>query len=139
MILQNIKEIESLKLEDLGLEDEYSYSRYEGYEIETDKEKIYLLITDSQSCCEHFGYICNEESDDFDAYYGCKITDIECIEEGSYNPILKLAGIESASMVDCLDCAFINIKFKQSTLQFAVYNHHNGYYGHDIRIVKIPK
>ena len=111
-----------------------------GFEIETDKEKIYLLIDADYQCNEDFGYICSEESEDFEAYYGCEIVSIEFIDDGDYNPNVQIEMIKSMqSYADVLDCAFINVKFKQSTLQFAVYNKHNGCYGHCVEFIRIPK
>lgn len=130
-----------LKIEELynyPIEENNYTSYYDGYKIETSKENIYLLISNYSKCCEHYGYICNEDYDDLSYYYGSKIVDIDCIEKGTYNPILKLADLEESD-IDVLDCAFINIKFEQSTLQFAVYNNHNGWYGHDVKIVRNPK
>jgi len=119
----SIKEIENFKL------DERYYGEYDGYEIKTDKDNIKILIDNGQYCCENAGYFA--VNDDLDYFIGADLlststTDLELEEK-----ILDEKDI-------CLDCGgvqFVTFGTDKGKFQLAVYNEHNGYYGHDIKII----
>lgn len=103
------------------------YSDYDGYVIITDKQEIKFGISNSQSCCEHWGYFSSE--DDFKEFVGADLIDIETVDT-----VLNIGKLKDEE-VDVDDCMFINVKTSNGLLQFAVYNSHNGYYGHDIKLI----
>jgi len=58
------------------------------------------------------------------------------LENNSEEVIIK---DENLSYTDCGDAVFLNIRTNRGNLQFAVYNAHNGYYGHSAYVVGIDK
>lgn len=116
---------------------EGEYKGMEGYKIVTDKQEILILINNSQQCCEEWGYeACSEKGiletqDDLDDYIGAEILDIEIVdtEKDIYKSLTdKVYRFYSSN------AEFVNVKTSKGKLQFAVYNAHNGYYGHKIYI-----
>ena len=116
---------------------EGEYKGMEGYKIVTDKQEIFILINNSQQCCEEWGYeACSEKGiletqDDLDDYIGAEILDIEIVdtEKDIYKSLTDRVYRFYSSNAE-----FVNIKTSKGKLQFAVYNAHNGYYGHTIYI-----
>lgn len=116
---------------------EGEYKGMEGYKIVTDKQEILILINNSQQCCEEWGYeACSEKGiletqDDLDDYIGAEILDIEIVdtEKDIYKNLTDRVYRFYSSNAE-----FVNIKTSKGKLQFAVYNAHNGYYGHKIYI-----
>ena len=118
------------------------YVKSEGYKITTNKQNIYILIEGGQQCCEEWGYeSCSSEGiietkDDFKDFIGAELISIESIEPEThngipiYNALLKQIGYDRSRIA----AEFVNIKTSNGLLQFAVYNCHNGYYGHNIYI-----
>ena len=118
------------------------YSKAEGYKITTNKQNIYILIQGGQQCCEEWGYeSCSSEGiietkDDFKDFIGAELISIESIEPEThngipvYNALLEEIGYDRSEIA----AEFVNIKTSNGLLQFAVYNCHNGYYGHSIYI-----
>lgn len=115
-----------------GLE---SYNNYEGFKIKTNKREIYILVSNGSSCCENWGHIASE--DDTKSFIGAEIIKYRCVDNADYKDC-ELTKKNAGEYVDVYDCAFIDLETSRGTLQFAVYNSHNGYYGHDIRIVERP-
>ena len=116
---------------------EGEYKGMEGYKIVTDKQEILILINNSQQCGEEWGYeACSEKGiletqDDLDDYIGAEILDIEIVdtEKDIYKNLTDRVYRFYSSNAE-----FVNIKTSKGKLQFAVYNAHNGYYGHTIYI-----
>ena len=104
-----------------------------GYAITTNEQVLKLMITDSQDCCENFGYFISE--DDVNDFIGAelidvKITDTE-LKEGNLKK-LEL-NVESESFEGGV--MFVDIVTSEGTLQFVAYNEHNGSYGHEAVII----
>jgi hypothetical protein len=93
----------------------------DGYEIVTDKQTIHILIDNEQSCCEQWGYLTSE--DDLNSFIGAELFGITKTDTE-----LKTYDLPEE------ECAviFVNLETSQGTLQFTVYNIHNGYYGHTV-------
>lgn len=106
-----------------------SYSNYDGFRIETEDEEMYFLINNFQSCCENWGtYLYTPE--DLREYVGA---DYLGYDESSCSEIensLKSEYVKSDAI------CFLNIHTSKGTIDFAVYNSHNGYYSHAV-ILKI--
>lgn len=100
----------------------------DGFKITTNKQEIFILIDNDQSCCEHWGYISSE--DRFDDFIGAKILGINQV--GLDLAIKNVKDFDFSS--DEMSAVFINVETSKGTLQFALYNSHNGYYGHSYRI-----
>ena len=105
------------------------YYNYDGFKIETEDEEIYFVIDNSQECCENWGtYLYTPE--DLKDYIGAKYLgyDEKSCEE-----------VENALKKECVnsdEICFLNILTTKGTIDFAVYNSHNGYYSHAV-ILKI--
>lgn len=108
------------------------YGGYDGYSIKTDKHEYLILIDNGQCCCENWGYFSNE--DDTEQFIGK-----ELIETRVSDTSLNSAKLEEKLPygVDSGSIQFVDFCFSDgSVCQFAVYNEHNGYYGHPIIFAK---
>ena len=105
------------------------YNELDGYEVKTDKNIWYVLIENGQSCCENWGYI--SSNDNLKDYIGKNLVEV----------VLTNTALNNKKIED-LYCnndqiQFVNFKFDDGdVLQLAVYNSHNGYYGHSILVAK---
>ena len=109
----------------------WGYSSYDGFEIKTTAHKYLILIDNDQSCCESWGYFASE--DDFSQYIGKELASVELTDTALNRKKVE----ESGYYDDCGGIQFVDFKMTNgSVLQFAVYNAHNGYYGHPIIVAK---
>lgn len=100
---------------------------YSGFIVITTSQKIELLISSDTECCENWGYFwCNDTPEDF---VGAKLLNVTCTDD-ALNTHKVLEYVDNINMA-----YFVNLETDRGTLQFVVYNEHNGYYGHDIRII----
>ena len=112
------------------------YGLYDGYEIKTNLHKYMILIDNAQSCCESWGYICSD--DNIDTFIGKTLIEVTLTDTALNMQKIKEVGLTSYEDDTSIDCygggiQFIDLRFTDgSILQFAVYNAHNGYYGHNI-------
>jgi hypothetical protein len=102
----------------------------EGYRIITDKHTFELLIDSEAQCCESFGYFACTE--DIKYFIGSTLLKVELTDTA-----LDKKLILDRERVNVDDTEYTNIQFVDFTtslgvLQIAVYNSHNGYYGHKI-------
>ena len=102
---------------------------YDGYKVSGTKEDIYLLIDNGQSCCEDWGYFSTE--DDTSQFIGAEILGIELTDTS-----LKTEPIEQIKYLDCGGVQFVTFKTSKGIFQLAVYNAHNGYYGHGVYVFR---
>ena len=103
------------------------YSDYVGYIISTDQQVIKFGIGAYQACCEDWGYFSSE--DDFKDFIGADLLEIETVSTA-----LNVEAFKTEA-VDIDSCMFVNFKTSKGLLQFAVYNEHNGYYGHEVKLI----
>lgn len=133
-----IEEIQDLTLSNI---EEFSnkarpggYASYDGYKITTSEQEYLILINNGQCCCERWGYFSSE--DDFSNYIGKTLLDVSLTDKALNTKKVE----ESKYYDDCGGIQFVDFRFTDgSVLQFAVYNAHNGYYGHPIIIAKNRK
>ncbi len=102
---------------------------WEGFIIQTTKQEIKILISNSSSCCERWGHF--STNDNLDDFIGAAITGIK-LTDTALNT--KKVELEIPYGCDGGEIQFVDIITNQGNLQFAVYNKHNGYYGHPIMI-----
>jgi len=135
-IILSIEEIEYMEnLWKTHKDPHHNNYRYEGYKIVTDKQVIYLLIDSDQQCSEHWGYISSEDT--FSKFIGAELKDISIIDEELMTKKLDKQmkkDLGADSMYDG-DAIFINLDTNNGKLQFALYNEHNGYYGHNVKVI----
>lgn len=106
------------------------YSAYDGYKVETDKNEFYILIENDQCCCEDWGYITT--NDNINDFIGKTIKEINLTDTKLGNK-----KIEALEYLDYGGIQFVNFNMTDGDiLQLAVYNSHNGFYGHNIIIAK---
>lgn len=113
------------------------YDAMTGFCIETDLgNDIQLLISDYQSCCEDRGYMVSE--DDTNNFIGAEILAVKVVEEEDGTGAIGLNEVELKGQheygFDGGGIIFVNVETNKGTLQFGVYNGHNGCYGHSVTI-----
>lgn len=116
--IQSIEEIKDYKPES-------EYWGYDGYAIKTEGDSIYILISNMQSCCESWGYLASD--DKFEQYIDAELLKLEVVSEDK--AIIDVGDMYEGGAI------FVNVETSLGLLQFAVYNAHNGYYGHTVRII----
>lgn len=108
------------------------FAEYDGYKIVTSEHEYMVLIDNGQNCCESWGYFSSD--DDFEKFIGKELVSVELTDIALNKK--KLEEVEPYGM-DEGGIQFVDFKAKDgSVLQFAVYNSHNGYYGHPIIVAK---
>ena len=107
------------------------YSSMDGYKVETEDHTYCVLIDNGQSCCESWGYFCSE--DDYNQFIGANLIEVNLTDVA-----LKTIKVESSDYYDgeCGGIQFVNFVTDKGVFQLAVYNSHNGYYGHGIVVAK---
>ena len=106
------------------------YQDMDGYKVETEQHTIYVLIDNEQSCCENWGYFSSE--DDFEQFIGAELKEINLTDKA-----LNVSKFEESGYYDdCGGIQFVNFVTSNDIFQLAVYNAHNGFYGHGILIAK---
>ena len=135
----SIKEIEDFEIESVSsLKDKNGVrggDSMDGYEIVTDEHTYRVLIDNEQSCCEEWGYLSSE--DDLDKFLGAKLKDIKFTDTA-----LNQKKVSDTCGTDDFDeggIIFVDFETTNGVLQLAVYNGHNGYYGHGILVTKDMK
>jgi hypothetical protein len=148
--MEKILSIEETSISDarkIGIIDKcFWYKEYEGYKIITTLHEYFILISSFQECCESWGYFVSE--DDVSDFIGKELdeivltnTELETKRLGD-NPYVKALKDDGGwnYTKEASEIQFVDFKFSDGcVLQFAVYNAHNGYYGHPIYVVKDGK
>jgi hypothetical protein len=141
-IIQSIDEITELETRPVGFKNEKTnlgmtqmlnflcgHSSMDGYVVTTSNTKIMVLIDNGQSCCESWGYFSSD--DDLSSFIGAdlkevNLTDVACKKEA----VEKSDYYEDEGGIQ-----FVDFVTNRGVFQLAVYNAHNGYYGHGIAVV----
>jgi hypothetical protein len=120
-----------LKIEEY--QEKVQWSNMSGYAITTNEQVIKLLIDDEQSCCENFGYFMSE--DDFNDFIGAQLIDVRITDTELKEGLLEKRDLDIESEYFEGDVMFVDIVTSKGTLQFVAYNEHNGYYGHEAKVI----
>lgn len=130
--IKNIEEVENVSA--IGKSDE----KYNGVKVTTtDDREYWILIDNEQQCCEDWGYI--YLNDDPEEFVGKQIICIQTTYEADGIHKAQLE-VKTDVSVECADVMFVDFVMEDATvLQFAVYNEHNGFYGHDILFVEVSE
>lgn len=111
------------------------FARYEGVLVEyEDGTANFFGIQDGQQCCESYGYISWQEDTDFNDYIGAEVRNISFVETSGNREFIDWVVDRD---IDINDCMFFDVETNKGDLNFAVYNHHNGYYGHRVWYAEI--
>lgn len=117
------------KITDNGFKTGEKYCQsYDGYIVETDKQKILVGIDDESQCCESWGYV-SSIGDDED-FIGAKLIKVEVVDSALDKVKVEL---DKESAYDG-EAMFVNFETDRGTFQLAVYNAHNGYYSHGVLV-----
>jgi hypothetical protein len=109
-------------------EADYDWQAFEGFVITTSLQIIKIGIESGQSCCETFGHLTmNDEISDF--------INQELLSISVVDTALNTKVIDAVFDLEEGDAMFVNLETSNGLLQFAVYNAHNGYYGHKAVII----
>lgn len=100
---------------------------FEGYVVTTNRRRIKMGVSAGQDCCEVTGYFSSE--DDPKSFIGKTLTGIAVVDT-----LLNKTQIKTIEYLDEGGVMFVNLSTPDDTLQFVVYNIHNGYYGHEALI-----
>ena len=104
----------------------HGYTNYEGVIITLEGgTEIKIGIDGDQQCCEHAGFL--SSNDDYSDFIGAEFLTVLTVDTNNFVSELK--------ELDFPEVAFVNVETNKGTLQFAVYNEHNGYYGHDVIVL----
>jgi len=103
---------------------------YDGFKITTSEQDIYVLITNHTNCCENWGYL--STLDNSNEFIGAELLDVELIDSD-----LKVTHADDGwdDDEDDQNAIFVNFVTGRGNFQLVVYNSHNGYYGHEVRII----
>ena len=106
------------------------YDRYDGYEVVTDQCTYRVLISNYQSCCESWGFMV--VNDDVDSFVGKALKEVRMTDTALNTRKIE----EEVGDLDYGGIEFVDFVFDDGDiLQIAVYNGHNGCYGHDIKLM----
>lgn len=108
---------------------------YQGFAVFTDKVTVFFGIEIDQQCCEISGHIAS--TDEFTPFIGSALVSVSVVDEALKTYNLKLDEFETEDRGT--NYKFINLVTTMGVLQFAVYNKHNGYYGHEVFFWVTPR
>ena len=111
-----------------------TWRKMDGYEITTENKKIFVLISNGQNCCEEWGYFSSE--DKLSDFIGADLLEVNLADTERNQKKLKEVleyGVYGGGI------QFVDFVTTKGVFQLAVYNAHNGYYGHDILITSGDK
>lgn len=101
-----------------------------GYEIHTNEQIVRFIIDNGSSCCESWGFITTEDT--LDSFLEAELLSLAVVDMAyDKHPLTKDAfewGLDEGSV------CFVDVNTSKGVLQFALYNIHNGYYGHSVEI-----
>ena len=104
----------------------YNFNQnYDGWIITTEDDVIKVGISNSQDCCENWGYVTT--MDDPNEFVGSNLINMKITDTA-----LKEIDIPSGSECSVM---FVTFSTNKGDFQLVTYNDHNGYYGHDSVVV----
>ena len=124
-----VKEIDSYQLSSKYPNN--SNYRYDGYMVDTEDSIILVLINNVNLCCENWGILTSD--DNLGEYTGAIINDIAVVDKALNETIVKDLSLDEGEAI------FVNFNTNKGILQLGVYNAHNGYYGHAVKIIQAKK
>lgn len=130
--IKNIEEAYDVSSESLECLKSIEYSgMFDGFKITTSKNIWYILISNAPQCCENFGYV--SKPDDYKDFIGANVYSISSTVRTIKD---NIESIQLSSSSEYSNCLFITFYTDKGDLQFTAYNEHDGYYGHNVVIVK---
>lgn len=147
-LIREIAEVNGLRLGNTGRDSDkarlglaqlinsiFGYAEYDGYMVKTTEHEYLILIDNGQCCCESWGYF--DSADNTDDFIGKELVSVELTDVALNKEKLEKSGYYGGEEGGI---QFVDFNMADGTvLQFAVYNEHNGYYGHPIIVAKDEK
>ena len=99
-----------------------------GYIVTTTQNEYIIGITNDVLCCENFGYL--STPDDISEFINSELLTVEITDSDCY----KKTAMFDRDMYE--NTFFIDFVTTNGTFQLMVYNTHNGYYGHNVYVLK---
>ena len=90
---------------------------------------IELAISNERECCEKWGMFISE--DNIHDFIGAQINNVTIVDESLKNYDIPIIHRGDDRIIYT---TFVNIDTSAGLLQLAVYNMHNGYYGHEVTL-----
>ncbi len=108
---------------------------FAGFEVLTDKHSYKVLISNDQSCCENWGYAISEDNPD--SFIDSTLQEIT-LTDTKLRTFAPNELPEDTSYSEYYNglIQFVSFTTSNGLFQLAVYNEHNGYYGHTIFVTK---
>lgn len=94
------------------------------------KLKLKNIHINGQSCCENWGYLSSE--DDLTQFIGNELIEVKLTDVALNQSKLEDSGYYDGDG----GIQFVDFVTNKGVFQLAVYNSHNGYYGHGIVVAK---
>lgn len=107
----------------------------EGYQVRTTEHVYQVLISNERECCEYSGYFATE--DPLIDFVGAVLDHIAVTDVGRETLVLTdaLKTLQDKDLdIDPNQIQFVTFYTNHGIFQLAVYNYHNGYYGHDVLV-----
>lgn len=105
------------------------HTSMQGFRVVTDEHELLVLIDDERSCCESWGSV--HSADDLGYYVGAALREVRLTDTALNQTIVDRHGCGEYGF-DGGGIQFVDLDTSAGKLQLAVYNSHNGYYGHGI-------
>lgn len=125
--IKKIEEVHDVSVAVLG----FRGYHMDGYKVETDAHTFLVLISNYQSCCESWGYLASD--DDLGYFLGATLVEVRLTDKALNQEVVEESDYYEG---DDGGIQFVDFITDRGTFQLAVYNAHNGYYGHTILILK---
>lgn len=98
---------------------------WEGFRVTTSTRTIDVAISNSPNCCESWGHLASVENTN--DYVGAELISVSVVDT-AFNKLSDPGDIEEGT------ATFVNFVTDRGTLQLTVYDAHNGYYGHSVKL-----
>lgn len=103
---------------------------YDGYCVTTDEGTVLVGISNDQHCCEGWGWMASD--DDIARFVGADLLGVAVVGQESRRclRIVDSLGLGEGDEWCETYAMFVDFMTSVGKFQVAVYNSHNGYYGH---------
>ena len=104
--------------------------KQDGFLVRTSKREFCVGISNEQQCCEKWGAV-TLDADDLRSFIGSDLMGISIVDKERNVTRFDIKRLD-LDYEEEGEAMFINFETSVDTLQFVLYNIHNGYYGHNV-------